>query len=106
MELLTVRETAAILRVAPITVRRYIATGRLPAVRVGRNVRIDRDALPLALQPVSPARPERTRVRRRVQPFGPEDPIWDLVGSWEDGPTDLSTDKHRYLAEAYEARRA
>ena len=75
MELLTVRETAAILRVAPITVRRYIATGRLPAVRVGRNVRIDRDALPLALQPVSPARPERTRVGRRVQPFGPEDPI-------------------------------
>ena len=45
MELLTVDETARLLKVAPVTVRRYIAEGRLPAVRVGRAVRVRRDAV-------------------------------------------------------------
>lgn len=45
MELLTVREAAAMLRVSQVTLRRYVASGKLPAVRVGRNVRIDRVAV-------------------------------------------------------------
>ena len=36
---LTVREAAAMLRVSQVTLRRYVASGKLPAVRVGRNVR-------------------------------------------------------------------
>ena len=40
MELLTVQETARLLKVAPITIRRSIANGRLPAVTVGRAVRV------------------------------------------------------------------
>ena len=43
--MLTVVETARLLRVSAITVRRYIADGRLAAVRIGRNVRIDRSAV-------------------------------------------------------------
>lgn len=47
-ELLTVPEVAQQLRVHPITVRRMIKDGSLPAVKIGRNYRIraeDRDAL-------------------------------------------------------------
>ncbi|MBA3451042.1 MAG: helix-turn-helix domain-containing protein [Chloroflexia bacterium] len=45
MDLLTVKETAEILRVSPITVRRYIASGRLAAERVGRGIRVRREAI-------------------------------------------------------------
>jgi len=38
MDLLTVHETAAMLKVNPDTVRRYITSGRLPAVRIGRLI--------------------------------------------------------------------
>jgi excisionase family DNA binding protein len=37
---LTVKEVAERLRLHPITVRRLIASGRLPAVRIGRAVRV------------------------------------------------------------------
>jgi excisionase family DNA binding protein len=39
MELLTVKETAQLLRVSPITIRRYIASGRLEAERFAFGVR-------------------------------------------------------------------
>ena len=38
--LLTVDEVAKQLRLHPITVRRHIRSGRLPATRIGRSVRI------------------------------------------------------------------
>jgi excisionase family DNA binding protein len=54
MELLTVQETARLLRLTPMTVRRYIAAGRLPAVRVGRRVRVERDAVQALVEPFKP----------------------------------------------------
>src|ERR1700730_5525261 len=55
MDLLTVRETAAILKVNPETVRRHIAAGLLPAVRIGRRVRIQREALEALPVPIEGA---------------------------------------------------
>lgn len=43
--LLTVAEVAAVLRIDRYTVRRYIAAGQLPGVRIGRELRIERPDL-------------------------------------------------------------
>jgi excisionase family DNA binding protein len=56
MELLTVQETAKLLKVTPTTVRRYITAGRLPAVKVGRGVRVRKEAVTDLLFPVVPKR--------------------------------------------------
>ena len=37
MELLTIQETAQMLKVNPITIRRFIVDGRIEAVRIGRG---------------------------------------------------------------------
>ena len=38
--LLNIRETAFILKVHPLTVRRYIKEGELKAIKIGGNIRI------------------------------------------------------------------
>jgi excisionase family DNA binding protein len=43
--LLTPEEAAGVLRVSPMTVRRLIRQGRLPAARVGGQYRLSSDAL-------------------------------------------------------------
>src|SRR6266705_3444762 len=43
--LLSVKQVAFILRVHPLTVRRYIRDKRLKAVKVGGNIRVDENAL-------------------------------------------------------------
>lgn len=104
MDLLTVKESAEILRVSPLTVRRYIAARRLSVVRVGRRLRVPREAVERFIQPV-----EETA----LDPYGPSplkgqptfagDPLWEIVGMGSfDGPTDIARNKHHYLAEAYE----
>ena len=54
----SVREVAAQLGVHPETIRRLIHDGRLDAVRIGRVLRVHREAVDrfLALQRVKPAR--------------------------------------------------
>ncbi len=118
MELLTVQETAELLRVSPATVRRYIANGALPARRVGRSVRVEKDAAERFAQPYTngshangatagrqnpPDEPPRKRSRKpRYLTY--DDPIWSLVGiatGPEGEPTDVARNKHKYLAEEY-----
>lgn len=43
--LLTVKETAAYLKLNPLTVYDYIRSGKLKAIKFGRNVRILREDL-------------------------------------------------------------
>jgi excisionase family DNA binding protein len=45
MKLFNVREAAQVLAVSPWTVRAYIRTGKLQAIRIGRLVRVEEQAL-------------------------------------------------------------
>jgi excisionase family DNA binding protein len=47
--LLTVRETAAALRLSPVTVYRKVQRGEIPAVYVGATIRVPAGALARAL---------------------------------------------------------
>jgi excisionase family DNA binding protein len=101
MELITVQETARMLKVSPLTVRRYIADGRLPAVKVGRSVRVRKEVLDQLIKPVEPKAP-KGRSTGRGRPTSAEDPIWNIVGiARSGGPGDVSENKYKYLAEAY-----
>ncbi len=93
MDLLTVQETAALLKVSDGTVRRHVAAGRLPAVRVGRLIRIRREAVERFLEPVT---------SELWVPITADDPLWNIVGIIDDdGPTDMAENHDYYLAEAY-----
>jgi excisionase family DNA binding protein len=95
MDLLTVKETAQILRVSQITVRRYIASGQLAAERVGHGIRVRREAIEEFVTPVEPAEP-------LGKPFTRDDPLWDIVGiGRSEGPNDVARNKHKYFADAY-----
>ncbi|HEX5501939.1 MAG TPA: helix-turn-helix domain-containing protein [Thermomicrobiales bacterium] len=99
MELLTIQESARILKVNPITVRRHIAAGRLAAVRVGARVRVPREALEQFAAPVEPGEAIGGRA------FTEDDPLWNIVGAGHSaGPDDVSEHKQRYLAEARRQR--
>ena len=52
-ELLTVKEVAAYLRVAPVTIWRWCQQGVIPATQVGRTWRIHRDDLLCRLKKLS-----------------------------------------------------
>jgi excisionase family DNA binding protein len=101
MELLTVKETADMLRVSPVTVRRYIASGKLAAVRVGRNIRIRRDAVERLLSPTWAA--GRSKFADKSDVWLLENhPLMQMNGMIkDDGPTDYSVNHDKYLADAY-----
>ena len=42
---ITVNECAALISAHPMTIRKWIDKGKIPACRIGRAVRIDREAL-------------------------------------------------------------
>lgn len=110
MELLTVQETAERLRIAPVTVRRYIASGRLAAVRVGRGLRVRRDAVEGFIEPIASDPLDRPRNESVDDAETLTAALVRLVGlagadGDEDGVTDVSANKYKHLAEAYAPRR-
>lgn len=99
MDLLTVREAAELLKVNPITVRRCIADGRLPAVRVGSGVRLDKEAVERFIKPIDAKLPRPRPLAPGGRPMTYEDPLSRLVGSATPAqPTD-ACQTHEYLAE-------
>lgn len=85
MELLTVQETAQMLKVAPITIRRYIQSGRLPAVKVGRGVRLQREAVEAFLTPIGASPRPTVYELPEGEPTSENDPLWDIVGMVDSG---------------------
>lgn len=83
--LLSVRQIAYILKVHPLTVRRYISAGRLKAVKVGGNIRVKESELNAFHKDLSSAPPQQSIIikakKSRVEkPFGFEDPFLKLSG--------------------------
>ena len=59
------------------------------------------------LTPVKPSSKKARNVKRRVGRTGPEDPLWGIIGIADpymspDAPTDVSENKYKYLADAYD----
>lgn len=102
MDLLTIDETAEILSVSPLTVRRYISRRVLHAVHMGGTVRIRREDLERLPGAKSGAFADLDK-DSDWESTSEDDPLWRIVGIGEStGPTDVSRRKHDYLAEAYE----
>lgn len=102
MELLTVREAANALGISPVTVRRYIATGRLSVVSVDGKMRVRRDVVDQLAVPTKPV-VDGARIPSG-KPFTTEDPLWNIVGIGRSAcEVDVSGNKHEYLAKAHSA---
>jgi excisionase family DNA binding protein len=101
MNLLTIDEVARMLRISSVSVRRYVAAGKLPAVRVGRSVRIEQAAVEQFATPIAPSDTDPPTPAAQGHIFTFDSPLWDLVGVIEDGPTDLAENHDKYLADAY-----
>ncbi|TSC66099.1 MAG: hypothetical protein CEO21_258 [Microgenomates group bacterium Gr01-1014_80] len=105
MQLLTVFETADILRVTPGTVRRYIADGRLSAVRAGKGVRVKKESIEQFVKPMEPKEVKAETPASAGKPLTFDDALWKLVGSAESAePTDASK-KYDHLREDITPRR-
>ena len=82
--LFNVKQAAFILKVHPLTIRRYVKEGRLKAIRVGGNVRIkekdlqefNKDFTPREQTPKSPFRIKTFVVKN----FNNDDPFLRLKG--------------------------
>lgn len=81
--LLNVNQSAFILKVHPLTIRRYIREGRLTAIKVGGNIRIKESKLSEFNTEVKP-RPTTIHLPRTENPatkiFTPNDPLFRLEG--------------------------
>ncbi|HUD09863.1 MAG TPA: helix-turn-helix domain-containing protein [Patescibacteria group bacterium] len=81
--LLNVNQVAFILKVHPLTVRRYIRDGKLKAVRAGGNVRIKESSLSDFNKDFSSTPSQKQTVRNKLHPaklFTLDDPLFRLKG--------------------------
>ncbi len=80
--LLNVRQVAFILKVHPLTVRRYIREGKLKAVRVAGNIRIKESSISDLNKDFTPT-PKKTDTRMQFMQskiFSLDDPLFRLRG--------------------------
>lgn len=98
MELLTIQEVAQMMRVSPITIRRRIKEGNLSAVRVGRRIRVSKQAVDKLPKPIKPKTTKQASIKARPLTF--DDPLWKLVGAATEANLTDSSKKHEYLAGA------
>ena len=100
---MTVGQVAEHLQVSRVTVWRWIRSGRLSGVRVGRVRRISRSSL---FQLVRPGKNTGARLSRR--PLGTvftlAHPLWELVGKGRGGGANVSGNKYRFVGKAIDPR--
>lgn len=102
MELLTVDETAQLLKVSTVTVRRFIARGDLRSVKIGRQRRIERQDVEQFVHGATGTTDDLPEELRNARPLAPDDSIFEIIGmARSERPGDVASDKHRYLADAY-----
>lgn len=82
--LFNVNQAAYILKVHPLTIRRYIREGKLKAVKAGGNVRIDEKELQEFNKDFTPRETNReVGIRQKYNPpktFSQDDPFLRLQG--------------------------
>lgn len=80
--LFSVKQAAYILKVHPLTVRRYIKEERLKAVKIGGNVRIKESALAEFNKELIPNRSIFKKINKKTafQVFTDIDPLFQLQG--------------------------
>lgn len=81
--LLNVRQVAFILKVHPLTIRRYIKSGKLKAVRAGGNVRVKESDLIEFNKDFSSTPSKKQIVKTTLKPakvFNNDDPLFRLQG--------------------------
>jgi excisionase family DNA binding protein len=81
-DLLTVRQVSILLKVHPLTIRRYINQGKLKAVKVGGNVRVSQSDLTSFSETYSP-QSKQTKKESSIpqsEPFQPNDSLFRLKG--------------------------
>lgn len=81
--LLNVNQAAFILKVHPLTIRRYIKEGKLKAVKAAGNIRIKESALTDFHSSDATASPHVTILKKRkttTKVFSEDDPLFQLKG--------------------------
>lgn len=80
--LLSVKQAAFILRVHPLTIRRYIKNKKLKAVKVGGNIRIEEESLQSFHKDIETIETQPRIFKSRVsdKQFTTEDPLLRLQG--------------------------
>ena len=81
--LLSVKQVAFMLKVHPLTIRRYINEKRLKAVKVGGNIRISENDLQDFHKDITPPNPSNKIFRSAkltAKQFTPDDPFFRLQG--------------------------
>lgn len=81
--LLNVNQVAFILKVHPLTIRRYIKEGKLKAIKVGGNIRIKESQLNEFNKEFTPSPSVKQVIKTKLKPtkaFSLNDPLFRLKG--------------------------
>ena len=104
-DLLTIAEAARRLKVSPLTIKRWIAQGRLPAYRVGpRHIRIKERDIEAIIRPAGP-KPGKTTTETEPQDmWAGYDPEKVKAALRESAGALTGVDREALLQDLHEAR--